>query len=159
LDSGSKVSLAVKTTIETASDLFKLFKEVWDFFLNYRHHKNKVEMDSMTYNFGILEKIKAAQEKGILTESKAQEYSKTVIWRTDDLIGLKVLPKQIVDAEEVQKNVELLQNFTSIKQLKNVTEEQGIVKNLHFQCRRRLFRTLFGRKSQDKRNGVGCARF
>ena len=124
LDSGSPASVALKTSLEIAEALFKVFKEVWDYSLNHKHYKAKIEMGSLIENITVLKTIKEAETQGTLSPEKAKEYSALVIRKTDDLIGLRVLPKQIVDVELVQKNVDLLQGFDSIKLLRFPFEEE-----------------------------------
>ena len=115
LDSGSSSNLAFKTSVETAKSLFLVFKEVWDFCLNHKHYKNKLEIDSLDSNLTILGKIKDAQEKQLLTPEKAKEYSTLILRKTDDLIELKVLPKKIVSEVSSITHFELLKDLPSIK--------------------------------------------
>jgi len=117
LDSGSSSNMAFKTSVETAKSLFLVFKEVWDYCLNHKHYKNKLEIESLTSNLTILEKIKNAEQNQLLTPEKAKEYSTLIVRKTDELIGLKVLPKKIVSEVSSITHIALLQDLPSIKLL------------------------------------------
>jgi hypothetical protein len=117
LDSGSSSNMAFKTSVETAKSLFLVFKEVWDYCLNHKHYKNKLEIESLDSNLTILGKIKDAEQQKLLTPEKAKEYSTLIVRKTDELIGLKVLPKKIVSEVSSITHIALLKDLPSIKYL------------------------------------------
>lgn len=117
LDSGSDTNLGLKTGIETAKSLFLIFKEVWEYATNYRQYKNsqknKVLLESLTIRSEIKKKI----EEGVITEAEGTEYTHLIKTRTDDLIGMKVLPKQIVLEHSKIENKKLLGEIEGIRLL------------------------------------------
>lgn len=119
LDSGSDTNLGLRTSIETAKSLFLIFKEVWEYATNYRQYKNsqknKVLMESLT----IRSEIKKRIEEGVITEAEGTEYTHLIKTRTDDLIGMKVLPKQIVLEHSKIENKKLLGEIEGIRLLSN----------------------------------------
>jgi hypothetical protein len=117
LDSGSPLSVGVKTSVEIADALTKLFKEIFFFWISYKSYKNKVEMETLTGNLSVLEDIKKAQANGTLSEEKAKEYSVLIVRKTDDLIGLKVMPKKILDVDTTIDHPKMLEEYTSVKLL------------------------------------------
>ncbi len=119
LDSGSDTNIGLKTGIETAKSLFLIFKEVWDFATNYRQYRNsqdnKALMESLTIRAEILKKV----EEGVISDSEGIEYIHKVKTRTDDLIGMKVLPKQIVIENNKIENKKLLKEIEGVRLLSN----------------------------------------
>lgn len=111
LDSGSDTNVGVKTKTEIAKAIFDLFKEVWDyitsFSFNRQDRKNKSLLDSLSIRTEIQNKV----DQGIISEEEAQEYMHYIKTRTDKLIGLKTLPKQIVLQTNNQPNRNLLEDL------------------------------------------------
>ena len=117
LDSGSDTNIGVKAAVETAKSLFLVFKEIWDFIINFRHYKQGVTNKTILESLTIRQEIKKKVDAGILTEDEAKEYVHLIKSRTDDLIGMKVMPKQIViESTEIQ-NKKLLSDFEGYKML------------------------------------------
>lgn len=119
LDSGSDTNLGIKTGVETAKSLFLIFKEVWEFATNYKQYKiskqNNALMESLTIRSEILKKV----EEDVISESEATQYIHLIKTRTDDLIGMKVLPKQIVLENNKIENKKLLQEIEGVRLLSN----------------------------------------
>lgn len=117
LDSGSDTNLGLKTGIETAKSLFLIFKEVWDFATNYKQYKtsqnNKALLESLTIRSEIMKKV----EDGVISEAEATQYTHLIKTRTDDLIGMKVLPKQIVLEHNKIENKKLLNEIEGVRLL------------------------------------------
>ena len=117
LDSGSDTNVGVKAGIETAKSFFLIFKEVWDFITNFRYYKQKQKnetlLDSLTIRSEILKRV----QEGTLTSEEGVEYIHFVKTRTDDLIGMKVLPKQIVIDTNHIENKKLLAEFEGMKMI------------------------------------------
>lgn len=117
LDSGSDTNIGLKTGIETAKSLFLIFKEIWTFAFSHKHYvqneKNKSLIESLSVRAEILKKL----EEKVITEDEAKEYTHLVKTRTDDLIGLKVLPKQIVNDVDYIENKQRLLEFEGQKLL------------------------------------------
>lgn len=117
LDSGSDTNVGVKSGIETAKSLFLVFKEIWDFIINFKHYKQKQINSALIESLSIRAEISKKVEEGVITEQEALEYTHMVKTRTDDLIGMKVLPKQIVTETNQVENKKLLQEFEGLKLL------------------------------------------
>lgn len=119
LDSGSDTNLGIKTGIETAKSLFLIFKEVWDFATNYKQYRNaqnnKALVESLTIRTEILKKV----EEGVISESEGTKYVHLIKTRTDDLIGMKVMPKIIVIENNKIENKKLLSEMQGIRLLSN----------------------------------------
>lgn len=117
LDSGSDTNLGIKTGIETAKSLFLIFKEIWDFITNYRHYNNKQKNNALLESLSIRAEILKKIEEKVITEEEGKEYLHLIKTRTDDLIGLKVLPKQIVIETNQIENKKLLSGLEGTKLL------------------------------------------
>jgi hypothetical protein len=117
LDSGSDANLGIKTGIETAKSLFLIFKEVWDYITNFRHYKQKQKNQTLLEGLSIRSEIKKKVAEGVLTEEEGKQYIHLIKTRTDDLIGMKVLPKQIVMENNVIENKKLLSEFESLRMI------------------------------------------
>ena len=91
--------------------IFDLFKEVWDyitsFSFNRQDRKNKALLESLSIRTEIQNKV----DQGTISEEEAQEYMHYIKTRTDKLIGLKTLPKQIVLQTNNQPNRNLLEDL------------------------------------------------
>lgn len=117
LDSGSDSNIGVKSGIETAKSLFLIFKEVWDFITNFQFYKQKQKNQALLDSLTIRTEIQRKVDEGILTIEEGKEYLHMIKTRTDDLIGMKVLPKQIVIESNHFENKKLLAQFEGIKML------------------------------------------
>lgn len=118
LDSGSDTNLGIKTKVELAKSIFLIFKEIWDYVTNYKFYmakqKNEAFMDSLT----IRKEIMKMQQEGVLNDKEALEYSFLIKSRTDSLIGLKVLPKSLMNTTQEVETKNLLNEYKDIKLLK-----------------------------------------
>lgn len=117
LDSGSDTNLGIKTGIETAKSLFLIFKEIWEYITNFKLYKHKQRSQALLDSLSIRTEIQKKIDEGILTEEEGKEYLHVIKTRTDTLIGLKVLPKQIVAESNEIGNRKLLTEFEGIKLL------------------------------------------
>ena len=117
LDSGSDSNVGIKSGIETARSLFLIFKEVWDFVTNFQFYKQKQKNQALLESLTIRSEIQKKVDEGILTEQEGKEYLHMIKTRTDDLIGMKVLPKQIVLESNQIENKKLLAEFEGMKLL------------------------------------------
>lgn len=117
LDSGSDSNVGVKSGIETAKSLFLIFKEVWDFVTNFQFYKQKQKNQALLDSLTIRTEIQRKVDEGILTIEEGKEYLHMIKTRTDDLIGMKVLPKQIVIESNQIENKKLLAQFEGMKML------------------------------------------
>jgi len=117
LDSGSDSNVGVKSGIETAKSLFLIFKEVWDFVTNFQFYKQKQKNQALLDSLTIRTEIQRKVDEGILTIEEGKEYLHMIKTRTDDLIGMKVLPKQIVIESNQIENKKLLAQFEGTKML------------------------------------------
>lgn len=111
LDSGSDTNIGIKTKAEIAKAIFDLFKEIWDFITSFKFNrqdrKNKELLDSLTIRAEIKKKV----DEGVISPEEAKEYEHYIKSRTDKLIGLKTLPKQIVVQTYNQPNRNLLEDY------------------------------------------------
>lgn len=119
LDSGSDTNIGIKTGIETAKSLFLIFKEVWDFATNHRQYKNEQNNKALLESLSIRAEILKKVEDGIISESEGTEYVHLIKTRTDDLIGMKVMPKLIVIENNKIENKKLLKEMQGIRLLSN----------------------------------------
>lgn len=117
LDSGSDSNIGIKSGIETAKSLFLIFKEIWDYITNFKYYKQKQKNEALLESLSIRTEIMKKVQEGVLTEKEGMEYLHMVKTRTDTLIGMKVLPKQIVAETSVIENKKLLNEFEGIKML------------------------------------------
>lgn len=110
LDSGSDTNIGIKTKAEIAKAIFDLFKEIWDYITSFKFNrqdrKNKELLDSLAIRTEIKKKV----EEGVISPEEGKEYEFYIKSRTDKLIGLKTLPKQIVAQNYNQQNRILLEN-------------------------------------------------
>lgn len=118
LDSGSDTNLGVKTGIETAKSLFLIFKEIWDFIVNFKYYKQEKQNKALLESLSIRDVIQKKVEANIISEEEGKQYAHLIKTRTDDLIGMKVMPKQIVGESNNVENKKLLQQFEGLKLLK-----------------------------------------
>lgn len=119
LDSGSDTNIGIKTGIETAKSLFLIFKEVWDFATNHKQYKNEQNNKALLESLSIRTEIFKKVEEGIISESEGTEYVHLIKTRTDDLIGMKVMPKLIVIENNKIENKKLLKEMQGIRLLSN----------------------------------------
>lgn len=119
LDSGSDTNVGIKTTTDTAKSLFQIFKEVWDWVLNRKFYKNKLRNDGMLDSLNVMIAIKEAQNQGAIDDDTAKIYRETIIRRTEDLLELHVIPKDLIEIKNQESSKKLLGEFTEIKQLES----------------------------------------
>jgi hypothetical protein len=111
LDSGSDTDFAMSTKIEIAKSLFQIFKEIWDYITSFRfyraHQRNQVLLESLSIRQQILKSV----EEGILTDTEAKEYLHIIKTRTDELIGMKVLPRDLVFHDKSIDPTKILEEY------------------------------------------------
>lgn len=117
LDSGSSSNIGLKTGIDTAKSLFLIFKEIWDFTLSYKQYKSTQNSNALLESLTIRKEILTKLEEGVITDKEAQEYTHIIKTRAEDLIGLKVLPKELVQENHKISNVKLLNEFKELRLL------------------------------------------
>lgn len=115
LDSGSDTNVGIKTGVEIAKSLFSIFKEIWDFVVNFRYYKSKQKNDALLESLSIRAEVNKRIQEGVLSEEEGKEYLHYIKTRTDELIGLKVLPKQIVNQRTVVDSKMLIEDFENVK--------------------------------------------
>ena len=71
----------------------------------------------MLESLSIRAEIQKQIDDGVLTKGEGMEYMHMIKTRTDDLIGMKVLPKQIVIDNNQIENRKLLADFEGMKLL------------------------------------------
>jgi hypothetical protein len=119
LDSGSDTNVGIKSGVETTKSLFLIFKEIWEFATSYRHYKLKQKNNTLMESLTIRAEIKKKVEDRVITEDEGKEYLHMIKTRTDELIGMKVLPKVIVMENNQVENKKLIQQFEGLKLLTN----------------------------------------
>lgn len=117
LDSGSDTNVGIKTGIETAKSLFLIFKEVWDFATNHKQYKNEQNNKALLESLSIRAEILKKVEDGVISDSEGIEYVHLIKTRTDDLIGMKVMPKLIVIENNKIENKKLLKEMQGTRLL------------------------------------------
>jgi hypothetical protein len=117
LDSGSDTNVAIRTTAETAKSLFLIFKEMWDFFANFKFYKQKQQNQALMEGLTIMQEVKDKISSGLLTEEEGKEYLHYIKSRTDKLIGYKVMPKSIISENTTVDNIKLLHEMKEIRLL------------------------------------------
>jgi hypothetical protein len=117
LDSGSNSNIGLKTGIETAKSLFLIFKEIWDFVVSHKQYQSKQKNDTLLESLTIRKAILTKLEEGVITENEAKEYTHIIKTRAEDLIGLKVLPKELIQKSHEIDNKKLLDEFKELRLL------------------------------------------
>ena len=124
LDSGSDTNLGIKSSIEITQSLFQIFKEVWDWMLNRKFYKNKLRNSGLMDNLSVMVAIHEAKEKGAIDEETARIYRETIIIKTEDLLELNVLPKELYELKSQNDSRKLLAEFSEVKLLDNKSNPQ-----------------------------------
>lgn len=124
LDSGSDTNLGVKSSIEITRSLFQIFKEVWDWMLNRKFYKNKLRNSGLMDNLSVMVAIHEAKEKGAIDEETAKIYRESIIIKTEDLLELNVLPKELYELKTQNDSRKLLAEFSEVKMLENKSSSQ-----------------------------------
>lgn len=125
LDSGSDTNVGIKSGIETTKSIFLIFKEIWEFATSYRHYKQKQKNNTLMESLTIRAEIKKKVDEKVITEDEGKEYMHMVKTRTEELIGMKVLPKVIVMENNQIENKKLIQEFEGLKLLANGDDEDN----------------------------------
>lgn len=115
LDSGSDTNIGIKTGVETANSILSLFKEVWGYFTAYRFQRAKLKDETLLNSLSIRAEILKKVSEGVITEEEAKQYIHIIKTRTNELIGMHVLPKQIVIDGAVVENKKLLSEIEDTK--------------------------------------------
>lgn len=111
LDSGSDTNLGIKTKVELAKSIFEIFKEIWDFITSFNFYRNQQKNNALLESLSIRREILKSVEEGVLTEKEAQEYLHVIKTRTDNLIGLKVLPRELVIQNHQVNSSKILEEY------------------------------------------------
>lgn len=122
LDSGSSSNIGLKTGSETAKSLFLIFKEIWDFVISHKQYKTKQNNEALLESLSIRKEIMDKLDEGVITEQEAKEYTHIIKTRAEDLIGLKVIPKELIQKNHELNNKKLLEEFKELRLL-NQKEE------------------------------------
>jgi hypothetical protein len=117
LDSGSGTNLGIKTTVETAKSLFLIFKEIWDYIANHKFYKLKKQNELLMESLTIRKTLSQMKQEGVISEDEFKEYSHLIKSRTDSLITLKVLPKELLEVRMYIDNKLVLKEFEEFKLL------------------------------------------
>lgn len=117
LDSGSDANIGVKSSVQIATSLFQIFKEVWDWILNRKFYKSKLRNDAMLENLQVFNAIRESETSGAINADTAKIYRETLLRRTEDLLDLKVLPKRLVETKTEISSRKVLSEYSEIKML------------------------------------------
>ncbi|NDV95018.1 hypothetical protein D0T84_08820 [Dysgonomonas sp. 521] len=126
LDSGSDTNIGIQTFAEVAKSIFFLFKEIWDYITNHGIYQNEKKNKALLDSLAIRKEIQKNVKEGVLSEAEGKEYTHLVKTRVDKLIGMKVLPKQIVTGSytQTQTNRNLLDEL-NIKGFLTSEQDKG----------------------------------
>jgi len=119
LDSGSDANIGIKSSLEIATALFQIFKEVWDWVLNRKFYKSKLRNAAFLDNLNVMVAIKDAENNDAIDSDTAKIYRETLIRRTEDLLELKVLPKELVESKTEISSKKVLSEYSEIKMLES----------------------------------------
>lgn len=119
LDSGSNLNIGLKTGVETAKSLFLIFKEIWDFIISHKYYQTKKRGEALLESLTIRKEILQKVEEGVISEAEAKEYIHIIKTRAEDLIGLKVLPKEIVKETKEINSKKVLEEYKELRLLKD----------------------------------------
>jgi len=108
LDSGSSSNIGLKTGIETAKSLFVV---------SHKQYKTKQKNEALLESLSIRKEIMDKLEEGVITDKEAQEYTHIIKTRAEDLIGLKVMPKELIQKNHELNNKKLLEEFKELRLL------------------------------------------
>lgn len=117
LDSGSDANIGVKSSVQIATSLFQIFKEVWDWILNRKFYKSKLRNDAMLENLQVFNAIRESEKNGAIDSNTAKIYRETLLRRTENLLDLKVLPKKLIETKTEISSRKVLSEYTEIKVL------------------------------------------
>jgi hypothetical protein len=117
LDSGSGTNLGIKTTVDTAKSLFLIFKEIWDFIANHKFYKLKKQNEVLMESLTVRQNLNQMMQEGVITADEFKEYSHVIKSRTDSLIAMKVLPKELLEVRMYIDNKLVLKEFEEFKLL------------------------------------------
>lgn len=118
LDSWSNSNIGFEGWVETAKSIFLIFKEIWTWAISRKHYKQKLDQSALFDSLQIRSMIEEKRKEWIITDDEAREYNHIIKNRTNDLIGLWVLPKKIVI--ESRENIwyeRTLQQVSEVKYL------------------------------------------
>ena len=111
LDSGSNTNLGLKTKVELAKSIFEIFKEIWDFITSFKYVRNEQKNNALLESLSIRKQILKSVEEGVISEDEGKEYSHIIKTRTDNLIGLKVLPRELIIEKQLIESKNLLNEY------------------------------------------------
>jgi len=111
LDSGSDTDFAVSTKVEIARSLFQIFKEIWDFITSFKFYRAQQKNQALLESLSIRQQILQSVKDGILSDDEAKEYLHIIKTRTDDLIGMKVLPRDLVSHDNTIDSSRILEEY------------------------------------------------
>jgi hypothetical protein len=124
LDSGSDANIGVKSSVQIATSLFQIFKEVWDWILNRKFYKSKLRNDAMLENLQVFNAIRESEKNGAIDSNTAKIYRETLLRRTENLLDLKVLPKKLIETKTEISSRKVLSEYTEIKVLEEGNKKE-----------------------------------
>lgn len=71
----------------------------------------------MLENLQVFNAIKESETNGAIDSDTAKIYRETLLRRTEDLLGLKVLPKNLVETKTEISSRKVLSEYTEIKMI------------------------------------------
>lgn len=111
LDSGSNTNIGLETKVEVAKSIFQMFKEIWDFITSLKFYRTQQRNQALLESLTIRKELLKSVEEGILSEHEAMEYIHIIKTRTDDLIGMNVLPRVMSDYDTQLDNTRILEEY------------------------------------------------
>lgn len=111
LDSGSDTNIGIETKVEIAKTIFQIFKEIWEFITSLRFYRAQQRNQALLESLSVRKDILKYVDDGIITENEAKEYIHIIKSRTDDLIGMKVLPRVLLNYDNQMDNIKILEEY------------------------------------------------
>lgn len=118
LDSGSGTNIAVETTIETVKHTFDLFKTVFEWITGRKFYREKLRNSAILDNIKVMTALKEAQDAKVIPEDRGKILNELLIRRTEELLDLQVLPKELVAIPEQSRQLLLEHSETKLLEKK-----------------------------------------
>lgn len=111
LDSGSDTNVGLETKVEIAKSIFQMFKEIWDFITSLKFYRTQQRNQALLESLSVRRELLKSAEEGVITQEEAKEYIHIIKTRTDDLIGMNVLPRVLTNNDTKIDNSRILEEY------------------------------------------------
>lgn len=123
LDSGSDSNLGVKYSAKAVSSTFQLLKSIWEWIVARKFYKNKLRKADILGDLEVLNKIEESRQNKALTDDEAKGYKELILRRSQELIDLKVIPKELTKMQTEDANYQLIGEFTETRLIESQKNE------------------------------------